>query len=64
MLFDIQRVGPSTGMPTRTQQEIFLHVPMRLTEIRNRFYYFHQPRKNVLNLRLILSTLLIDFKLL
>ena len=30
VLFDIQRVGPSTGMPTRTQQCDILEVRLRL----------------------------------
>jgi len=35
VIFDIQRVGPSTGLPTRTAQEIFSPPPCFLTAIPN-----------------------------
>ena len=34
VIFDIQRVGPSTGMPTRTQQCDLLSAPTPRTAIR------------------------------
>ena len=35
VMFDMQRVGPSTGMPTRTQQcDLMLAAPMRRMAIR------------------------------
>jgi len=38
VLIDVQRTGPSTGMPTRTQQSDISQQPMRRMETRNTFY--------------------------
>ena len=48
VLFNIQRVGPSTGMPTRTQQSDVLSCAYASTVTPAMYYFFRQRRQSAL----------------